>query len=304
MCCLFGLLDCGSDFSPKQKSKMLSILGAECEIRGTDATGIAYNSAGELHIYKRPVPAHKLRMRLPADARIIMGHTRMTTQGSEKRNYNNHPFLGQAGVRFALAHNGVLRNDKALRKSESLPKTKIETDSYIAVQLMEQKKPLNFSSLKSMAEKVEGSFTFTLLDERNNWYLVKGDNPMCLYWFPQSMVYLYASTESILSSALCRIPLKLGKSKKIVVADGEILRINARGQIARSRFEMKESWWSYPVAYSYESLYCSTRVNQSYTDELKSVAAAFGYSPRFVDSALGSGFTLDEVAEMLYCNEL
>lgn len=118
------------------------------------------------------------------------------------------------------------------------------------------------------------------------------------------MVYLYASTESILCSALCRIPLKLGKSEKIVVADGEILRINARGQIARSRFEMKESWWSYPIAYSYESLYCSTRVNQSYTDELKSVAAAFGYSPRFVDSALGSGFTLDEVAEMLYCNEM
>ena len=67
---------------------------------------------------------------------------------------------------------------------------------------------------------------------------------------------------------------------------------------------MKESWWSHPIAYSYESLYCSTRVNQSYTDELKSVAAAFGYSPRFVDSALGSGFTLDEVAEMLYCNEM
>lgn len=304
MCCLFGLLDCGSDLSPKQKSKMLSILGTECEIRGTDATGIAYNSFGQLHIYKRPVPAHKLRMRLPSDAKIIMGHTRMTTQGSEKKNYNNHPFSGQAGVHFALAHNGILRNDKTLRQSESLPNSKIETDSYIAVQLLEKKKALNFSSLKFMAEKVEGSFTFTFLDDRNNWYLVKGDNPICLYWFPQSKVYLYASTESILFRALCKIPLKLGEAERIEVDDGEILQINAQGQIARSCFEMKESWWNYPVAYSCESSYRPTRSNQSYTDELKSVAATFGYSPRSVDSALRSGFTLDEVAEMLYGNEL
>lgn len=304
MCCLFGMLDCGSDFSAKQKSKMLSILGTQCEVRGTDATGIAYNSFGQLHIYKRPVPAHKLRVRLPTDAKIIMGHTRMTTQGSERKNFNNHPFPGQAGVRFALAHNGVLHNDRALRKAEALPKPRIETDSYIAVQLLEKQKALNFSSLKSMAEKVEGTFTFTLLDEHNHWYLVKGDNPICLYWFPQSMVYLYASTESILCNALCRIPLKLGESQKIAIDNGEILRINTRGQIARSRFEMKESWWGYPMPYSYGSLYRSVNVNQTYTDELKSVAAAFGYSPKFVDSALGSGFTLDEVAEMLYCNEL
>ncbi|UQT46789.1 hypothetical protein M5E87_16235 [Flavonifractor plautii] len=40
-----------------------------------------------------------------------------------------------------MAHNGVLHNDGYLRRSLSLPKTKIETDSYIAVQLIEQKKP-------------------------------------------------------------------------------------------------------------------------------------------------------------------
>ena len=67
----------------------------------------------------------------------------MTTQGSEEKNYNNHPFLGQAGGRqFALAHNGVLHNDLMLRRSLKLPHTKIETDSYVAVQLIERKKAL------------------------------------------------------------------------------------------------------------------------------------------------------------------
>ena len=205
MCCLFGMLDYGGNFTGRQRTVLLSILAAECEARGTDASGVAYNSGGSLHVYKRPVPARKLRFRIPSDAPAIMGHTRMTTQGSEKKNYNNHPFLGQAeSRRFALAHNGVLHNDRMLRRSLKLPQTKIQTDSYVAVQLIEKKKALNLASLKYMAEQVEGSFSFTVLDEENNWYLVKGDNPMCLYHYPWSGLYLYASTEEILINEIGR----------------------------------------------------------------------------------------------------
>ena len=59
-----------------------------------------------------------------------------------------------------------------LRKRLPLPFTKIETDSYVAVQLLEQKKTLDFASLKYMAEQVEGSFTFTVLDQRNHLYIL------------------------------------------------------------------------------------------------------------------------------------
>lgn len=96
MCALFGLIDYGNKFSAKQRAGIISVLSKECEVRGTDATGIAYNSGGKLHIFKRAVPAHKMKFRLPENANIIMGHTRMTTQGSETFNYNNHPFFGTA----------------------------------------------------------------------------------------------------------------------------------------------------------------------------------------------------------------
>ena len=43
----------------------------------------------------------------------------------------------------ALAHNGVLYNDKELRRKQHLPPTPIETDSYIAVQLLEQGQQLD-----------------------------------------------------------------------------------------------------------------------------------------------------------------
>ena len=158
MCCLFGIVDHQSYFSVKKKNHILSVLSAECEERGTDATGIAYCSHDHLSIYKRPLEAHRLRFRIPEDSQVIMGHTRMTTQGRASRNRNNHPFFGEAGGElFALAHNGVLWNDDILRRSKHLPKTKIETDSYIAVQLIEQKNTLGLSSLKYMAEQVEGS---------------------------------------------------------------------------------------------------------------------------------------------------
>ena len=52
-------------------------------------------------------------------------------------------------TKFDLAHNGILFNDKELRKSMHLPKTKIETDSYIAVQLIEKKRYLTGDSIKS-----------------------------------------------------------------------------------------------------------------------------------------------------------
>lgn len=85
MCCLFGLIDSRNQFGAKEKSRILSVLATECEERGTDATGIAYCSHRHLSIYKRPIAAHRMRFRIPADSRVIMGHTRMTTQGDARK---------------------------------------------------------------------------------------------------------------------------------------------------------------------------------------------------------------------------
>ena len=216
MCCLFGLIDYRHHLTGRKKSRIISVLASACEIRGTDATGIAYNVGGTQRIYKRPVPAHCMHIRIPESAQVMMGHTRMTTQGSAKRNYNNHPFPGSAGKDvFALAHNGVLHNDEILRREFRLPRTKIQTDSYIAVQLIEQQNALNFESLRHMAENVEGSFTFTVLDRKDRLYIVKGDNALCLFHFPSLGMYLYASTEEILRHAMSRMGLGTQAACKI-----------------------------------------------------------------------------------------
>lgn len=297
MCALFGWLDYKGIVSCKLLKKLTQALANAAEERGTDASGISYIHDGNVVIFKRPKPAHKIRFAAPDDTRAIMGHTRMTTQGNEKYNYNNHPFLGHADISFALAHNGVLYNDKALRREKQLPETFIETDSYIAVQLIEQQKKLDFSSLQFMAESVQGNFTFTVLDVENTLYVIKGNNPMCLLHFADLGLYVYASTESILAKALKKINLLNVPFSKIEVTQGEILRISSDGSLAHSKFKVQDNfdsiaWMQY--AYDWEDDY--------YTQQeqlLLEMCGCYGITEDDVILLLDYGYTADEIEDML-----
>ena len=303
MCCLFGMSDYGHHLSGRQKSRILYPLSIACEERGTDATGMAYCADRQIQIHKKPVPAHRLHPHIPGDAYTIMGHTRLTTQGSEKHNYNNHPFEGRiGGTGFALAHNGVLRNDTMLRRTERLPKTKIETDSYVAVQLLEQLEQLSPESLRMMAEAVEGTFTFTVLDDAGSLYVVKGDNPFCLYHFPDLQLYLYASTEGILQQGIQKTWLRHERAEKIPVDMGEILCIDKHGEISRSEFDCSHLL---PFRPSYATCY-GRWVDEpwpetEYLMELKAVASAFGICSDDIDHMIACSFGLEEIEEVLYC---
>ena len=301
MCCLFGFIDYGGALSVKQKNRLIRELSIAAEARGTDATGVAYNTSRGLQIYKRPVAAHRLHLRIPAEARAVMGHTRMTTQGSAKKNYNNHPFFGHVKEEsFALAHNGVLWNDRGLRHTKHLPKTKIQTDSYVAVQLLEQQKALDFDSLAKMAEQVEGSFSFAVLDEQDALWIVKGDNPLTIVHFPAVGVYVYASTAEILNKALARCGNWLGRGEKVDIEMGDIVRIDRKGRITRGTFDASKfyrSSWGYWDTPLYPK---APHSEEEHLALLKSVAKAFGFTGEMIDRLLDQGFTTMEIEELLY----
>lgn len=300
MCCLFGLADCRNTLTERQKNRLLSALARASEARGTDATGVAYGFRGRLHIYKRPWPGRCMYFRVPGEAHTVMGHTRMATQGDCRRNFNNHPFPGQAGgTAFALAHNGVLYNDGALRRRLALPDTRIETDSYVAVQLIEREKSLTLDSLQAMAEQVQGSFSFTVLSERNDLYIVKGDSPFCLYYYPKRGLYVYCSTEPILRMALSDAGLRLGKPCQVLLEYGDILRIGPAGGLEHGHFQGCE--WVPP--YQWRGMEDASGEN-SYLEALMSVAGAFGVTPEDIDRLHNHGFALEEIEDVLYGGEL
>ena len=301
MCGLFGFSKYG-DKKYEKLSELTNSLAEQSSVRGTDATGIAFCRMNNVNIFKDSKPAEKIKFKHNDDIHALIGHTRHSTQGSERKNYNNHPFSGKTNnARFALAHNGVLMNDNELRKDLKLPKTKIETDSYIAVQLIESQHVLNNKSLKYIAEKVEGSFSFSILDDKDNIYLVKGDSPLCILHFPKVKMYVFASTEEILFKALIDSKLfsslKKGEYEEVNISDGDILKICPDGKLIYDKFEYSiyngRHWWDFGFGVQRYS-------KDDYINDLKTVAVYQGYSPEDIDRFLKSGFSPEEIESYIY----
>lgn len=298
MCCLFGFYHYGGGEIDKL-SGLTNLLAENAAVRGTDAAGIAYNDRGKLIIHKEAKAAYNIDFKHPESAVCVTGHTRHATQGDKKKNYNNHPFAGACkNLKFALSHNGVLINDADLKKQYHLPKTKIATDSYIAVQLLEKKKQLNFDSVKFMAESISGSFAFSILDSSDTLWLIRGDSPLSLVHLPKYRLYVYASTDEILYKSLVDTKLfneiKTGSFEEIKVRPGDILRILPNGKVLTDTFSYTDysdfHWWDYSL-------------KDDYIEELKSVAAYQGYSPEVVDALLDEGFLPEEIEDYIYCME-
>ena len=297
MCAVFGFLDYKSKISNTILKKLIQNLSIAAEVRGTDATGISYVNHGKVVTFKKAKPAHKVKLYFPKNTRAVIGHTRMTTQGSEKYNYNNHPFEGQCGTEtFALAHNGVLYNDAELKTKYHLPKTQIETDSYVAVQLLEQKKQLHAESIKKMTELIEGSFVFTILRNDNTLFLVKGNNPLTLYHFPKIGIYVYASTKSILDNALQKIHM-MKNPCEIEISEGEIVEITANGKRNKTTFAIKDYTHSVFSPYNWDDLNWYEAEEQE--EFLLECCRMFGVPEEDVYLLLDYGFSADEIEEML-----
>lgn len=294
MCALFGWLDCGKKLPHKLLKKFTQELANAAEERGTDASGISYVQNGKIKIYKKAKPAHKIKFTFPEGTTAVMGHTRLTTQGNQKFNFNNHPFYGKADKEFAFAHNGVLCNDDTLRKEKHLPKTNIETDSYVAVQLIEKQGKLNFDSLKSMAEDVQGNFTFTILDQYNTLYFVKGSSPMFLIYFEKFGLFAYASTESIMKKAARKSGLNKYRYSRILLNEADILSIDKNGKTEVSEFET----FSYQYSLGYSSDY------GCHEELLLEMCTCFGVSEEDVMLLLDFGYTADDIEEMLMNSDL
>ena len=153
----------------------------------------------------------------------------------------------------------------------------------------EQAGGINAETLKETSELLHGSFTYTVLDSHAQLFIVRGNNPFCLYHFPALGFYVYASTKEILNAALrkFRKHIPSGRFEEIAVKEGEILRISRDGIRKTQTFSLD---FLFPLS-AYLPL-CSVAFDPwntrstSYVDELKRVAGAFGYLPEDVDDLI------------------
>ena len=195
-----------------------------------------------------------------------------------------------------MAHNGIIHNDSSLRAEKSLPRTKIETDSYVAVQLLAQQGNVSFRSIRAAVEPFRGTLTLTILDSRDDLYIVRGNNPLALYHFPRLGLYVYASTEAILRKGLKQgLPTK-ERPFDVPLQEGDILRIDTSGRYTTEAFDTRNLWDGRPYF-----LWLCTDVSPDgeYIRDLKSVAPAYGYTPHDIDVFLSYGLCPEEIEELL-----
>ena len=153
-----------------------------------------------------------------------------------------------------------------------------------------------------MAELVEGSFVFTVLDDKNNIYFVKGDNPLALYHYETCGLYIYASTEAILDRALARLGIISIEHQKIDTTCGDILKIDSSGAMEHGIFDttnlmaydyryFHRDWWNVPET-------CTSEPQD--VRQLKDFASSIGVSREDIDLLLSYGYFVEEIEEMLY----
>lgn len=323
MCCLFGVYSYGDVLKQGDVKNLISALSLASTARGMDATGISFLYNNKIEIQKSAKSAYEFKFNLPDKVKTVIGHTRLATQGSSKYNPNNHPFLGKIkGKFFALAHNGIITNDRTLRIKHSLPATKIQTDSYVAVQMLEKYKLLTMDSIKQVVEDIEGSFCFTILDDSGNLYLIKGNNPLSVMHSKELKAYFYASTDQILWSGIvnsCLFPkFKAHITKKtetieeIPLNEGEILKIFGDGDLQYKAFKIKEL--DYFMCFNrHRYRFADTAANKStadakslnafeaeYIEQLKDLASFMGFDECIVGLLLNEGGSLQDIEDYIY----
>ena len=115
-------------------------------------------------------------------------------------------------------------------------------------------------------------------------------------------LYVYASTEQILKKGLKKGMPRTEQPFEVMLREGDILRIDQRGQYTAERFDTRNLWdgmtrFSWP----YWDVYAG---QDEYINDLKSVASAYGYTPHDIDVFLGYGLCPEEIEEILCCGEV
>ena len=146
-----------------------------------------------------------------------------------------------------------------------------------------------------MAETVDGNFTFTLLDEENTLYFIKGTSPLYLVQFQELGLYVYASTQSILENALQVCNLHHYTYTVLKISNGEILSINRSGNLKQDSFSLFSYDWLdafYPVS-------TSDQEADTELDTLLKMCSCFGVEQETILELLDFGYSYDEVETFL-----
>lgn len=178
MCGIGGYYQTGNtENAPKWAKPALRKMWNSLQSRGTDASGVAYESPSGIRHVKTDKPAYELSslgmglaFGMNRTPRWVMLHTRASTHGKPERNRNNHPLMGS---KLALCHNGVVYNkDNVLRKYNTSPKREVDTEAILVA--------LKNGGIDAVAGHVEGSISISWAKGKTMYLWTNGMSPLVI----------------------------------------------------------------------------------------------------------------------------
>lgn len=188
MCGIFGWVNFNNKSLSKNKSVFLKLNKLSTR-RGKDASGVWTWNERETNSLVLPVSGHKLVKTIEfrkgispsfKEAKIILGHNRLATNGGADDLKNNQPIVINDLV---LAHNGIVVNSDYLANLFNTKKH--ESDSMVLAEILLKLKKENKSLKKSiqyLSRNILGTLNLILVEKMNdNCKVVLASNNGSLY---------------------------------------------------------------------------------------------------------------------------
>lgn len=238
MCGIGAFQIVGGECDPRQVARVLLRL---LEVRGRDASGVAWHDKGETYIRKGAIPgsvlAKQLHDRIGTTGVV---HTRWATQGSPKQEANNHPIdaRGVVGV-----HNGHCSNDKALLQQCTDYKRQGEVDSEAIFALIAHGR--KGTKLRERLAEVRGSAALLWLrtnDANERLHVARLSSSPLVLGLTKGGSIIAASTEHILreTAKRCKLVLEVVHT----LDEGTYMRCE-NGRISETqRVAVPRSWFT------------------------------------------------------------
>lgn len=246
MCGIAGWFCYGNNRVTKEELKKMFV---NLEVRGVDATGVAWDTGSSFFILRSPKKASefvKLSDFNKDIDQIVSSkwgfcHTRAATHGNPQNNLNNHPIMNEKGL---IVHNGVVnfRGQKIAAKGET------DTEQLL----------LNIQKngwVKALGDYY-GSASFAYKDFRYKGFYLYTDGCMPLVWAKdeERRILFFCSTDNILKKAVKNItttPVEVGSvhyisdkgTKKVATVKKEYVYANYNRSFSRDPKDNSVAEW-------------------------------------------------------------
>ncbi|MDZ7762903.1 MAG: hypothetical protein U5K00_00540 [Melioribacteraceae bacterium] len=203
MCGIMGYYSFGSKLPDKNQIEEMFI---QLELRGRDASGFAYIKDNSLNVVKAPAKSSdlvKLKEWKDLDlAKSMIFHCRLTTQGHQSNNMNNHPVYNKKGL--AIVHNGQIYNDKEIFGKKEKRDAEVDSEAILNLLSIRKKNDSPTERIKRVFNKLEGGFAVACIDAKDpdRLLLFRKDNPIELYFDSKDEILYFASEREIIQRAL------------------------------------------------------------------------------------------------------